>query len=65
MALKHNNWDVFNNTSIKNEIDWLREKVLVFNIDKIINSICEICIQHIITQTFFKLQGKRFYTLYE
>jgi hypothetical protein len=60
MALKHNDWDVFNNTSVKKESDWLLEKVFVFNIDKTTNNICEICIQHIWTQTFFKLQGKKF-----
>lgn len=60
MALKHNNWDVFNNALIKKEIDWLLEKFIVFNIDKTTNNICEICIQHIWTQTFFKLQGKDF-----
>jgi len=39
MALKHNNQHVFNNTSIKNEIDWLLEKVFISRIDKTINNI--------------------------
>jgi hypothetical protein len=39
MALKHNNQHVFNNTSIKNEIDWLLKKVFISRIDKTTNNI--------------------------
>jgi hypothetical protein len=34
MALKHNNQDVFNNISIKKEINWLLDKVFISIIDK-------------------------------
>jgi hypothetical protein len=39
ITLKHNNQDVFNNTSIKKEIDWLLEKVFISRIDKTTNNI--------------------------
>jgi hypothetical protein len=39
MALRHNNQHVFNNTSIKNEIDWLLKKVFISRIDKTTNNI--------------------------
>ncbi len=34
MALKHNNQDVFNNTSNRKEINWFLDKVFISSIDK-------------------------------
>jgi hypothetical protein len=43
--LKHNGKEDWNNGSLQNELNWIVERMFIFEIDKVTNNICIICIK--------------------